>query len=336
MLRVNQVILFIFSLGIAPIQSISFAQEIPQTRDPDITVVVRAEDVHSRDGLLKKLSQNQTQKAKCNIKSESSENPGQYTIDILAGFPPVLNIDDTHPPEPCDLEINTFVRGDHARGFHELGQHNDFNYGTGFLWFHHVQLKAEFEESRGYDQQQSGTESGLSDVLFGMKWMFFSNEENENVRGAFKNMALAFYPQVTVKPGVGEKGQIYSFPFLVTKRFNVGKRPAGFTGNVAYEHGVHGQPDDAYWSVGAGIAITPLTTGVASISDEHFFDSGNHRLVQVQVGIRNSLRENIKVFAMVGRVPNVKGNRDGRSHWIWDTGIQFVIHKRKNRKNSDP
>jgi len=265
----------------------------------------------------------------------------KYQVEVLPGFPPFDNVDDPHPPDNGDLEANYLGQGDHSAGGATIGQvpYFDMNYGTDLGPFKHIQLKAEGGYSWRADGQGGGYQSGMGNVLFGVKWMFFTNEEeNEKENGSggpFGDMSLGVYPQIRIAPSsasvtkaLAEGGKLYTFPFLLTKKFELGDRPIGTTFNAAYELGTGGVPDDFYWSGGIGVALTPKTAGEVSFSDERIRDLIGHSLVKVELGVVREVSDTFWLFAMGGRVLNVASNLDGEAHYVFNVGFQLTTHIR--------
>src|SRR5579871_1896127 len=117
-----------------------------------------------------------------------------YKVNVLPGFPPLTNIDDTHPPELGTWELNELAMGDVSRGGARFmkGPYLDLNYGTRFWIFKNLQLKAEGGYGWLKNDAASPWQGGMSNVAFGVKWMFFSNEgKDEN--SVFSNVSLGTY-----------------------------------------------------------------------------------------------------------------------------------------------
>lgn len=257
-------------------------------------------------------------------------------IDVLPAFPPLTNLDDTHPPKAGTFELNELALGDIARGGQVFmkGPYLDINYGTNFWKFKNLQLK--FETGYGWlrTASQEPYQGGISNVLLGVKWMFFSNEGKET-SAIFRKATLGVYPQVSLAPSsssvrrdLAEGGTRYTFPFLATKTVTVGSRPVGITLNIGGEHGGV-EPDDIYWAIGGGTRIDGRTSLMASFSDERALAPGPNRLAQIQVGTVRKITGRLKIYGMLGRILNVRSNVDGRPHIVWDAGIQIIAGSAK-------
>lgn len=257
-------------------------------------------------------------------------------IDVLPAFPPLTNLDDTHPPKPGTFELNELALGDIARGGRVFlkGPYLDINYGTQFGKIKNLQLKIESGYGWLRNESQDPYQGGISNLLLGVKWMFFSNEGRE-APTLFRKISLAIYPQVSLAPsvssvrrGLAEDGVRYTFPFLATKTITVGARPIGITFNVGGEHGGL-EPDDVYWVIGGGTRIDGRTSIMASFSDETSLDSAPNKLVQVQVGTVRKITNRFKIFGMAGKILNVRSNVDGVPHFVWALGIQIIAGKER-------
>lgn len=261
----------------------------------------------------------------------AGEEGDTYEVNVLPGFPPLSNIDDTHPPDLGTFELNELAMGDVARSGPRMvkGPYLDFNYGTQFWIFKNLQLKAEGGYGWLKPDKSSPFQAGMSNFLFGVKWMFFSNEDEE-ARGAFSNWTLGTYPQVSIAPSasavrrdLAEGGRRYTFPLLATKTVYAGRRPVGFTVNIFGEHG-GAEPDDIGWSIGAGTAVSRRIAAMTSFSDETSLISGPNKIVQAQFGIVRSISSRFNIYGMTGRIFNVADNIDGKAHIVWCLGVQVI------------
>ena len=132
------------------------------------------------------------------------------TVSTQAG-PPFVT-DDPEPPPPCGWEINIPFILERTPGETEMDAPLfDFNYGLP-----NVQLKLEFP-IQVIREDNSGTVADAGDLLLGVKWRFFNNEESL--------VQFGIYPQLLVPSGdhgrhLGEGQPAYVFPLLVQKTWD--------------------------------------------------------------------------------------------------------------------
>jgi outer membrane putative beta-barrel porin/alpha-amylase len=132
-------------------------------------------------------------------------------ISLVQAGPPFVT-DDPEPPPPGGWEINVPFILERTPGKTEMDAPLfDINYGLP-----DVQLKAEFP-IKIVHEGGDGTAAGAGDLVLGLKWRFFNNEES--------HLQLGTYPQVLLPTGdhgrdLGQGRPAYLLPFLAQKSWD--------------------------------------------------------------------------------------------------------------------
>src|SRR5215813_12507963 len=132
-------------------------------------------------------------------------------IDFTRAGPPFVT-DDPEPPLAGGWEINVPFILERTPGKTEMDAPLfDLNYGLP-----NIQLKLEVP-FKIVHEDSSGTSVGLGDLLIGVKWRFFNNEESQ--------LQFGIYPQLLVPTGdrasgLGQGQPAYLLPFLVQKSWS--------------------------------------------------------------------------------------------------------------------
>jgi hypothetical protein len=156
------------------------------------------------------------------------------TISLVEAGPPFVT-DDPEPPPPGGWEINVPFILERTSGATDMDAPLfDLNYGLP-----DVQLKLEFPISIVREDGNRAV-AGAGDVLLGMKWRFYNNEESHFQLGVYPQLLL---PTGDHSRGLGEGQPAFVLPFLAQKGWdkwtlygNVGYwwRTAAETRNCVY------------------------------------------------------------------------------------------------------
>jgi hypothetical protein len=142
-------------------------------------------------------------------------------INLAQAGPPFVT-DDPEPPPPGDWEINVPVIVERTQGTTDLDAPLvDLNYGLP-----NVQLKLEFP-LKILEDGKTGTSVGPGDLLLGVKWRFFNNEETHLQVGTYPQLLL---PTGDHARGLGQGQPAYLLPLLAQKSWDKWT----FYGNVGY------------------------------------------------------------------------------------------------------
>jgi hypothetical protein len=135
---------------------------------------------------------------------------GLLAMHLAQGGPPFVT-DDPEPPPPRGWEINVPFILERTPGTTEMNAPLfDLNYGLP-----NVQLKLEFPVEIVHEDG-AGTATGPGDVLLGVKWRFFNNDQLQ--------LQLGTYPQLLAPTGdrvrgLGQGQPAYLVPFLAQKNW---------------------------------------------------------------------------------------------------------------------
>src|SRR5262249_22735796 len=155
-------------------------------------------------------------------------------LDFSRAGPPFVT-DDPEPPPPGGWEINVPLVVERTPGVTEMDAPLfDLNYGLPAIQFKlELPVKIVREDS-------NGTAAGAGDLLLGVKWRFFHNEQSQ--------LQIGMYPQLLLPTGdhargLGEGGTAFVLPLVAQKSWdkwtlygNIGFwwRSANGTHNYAY------------------------------------------------------------------------------------------------------
>jgi hypothetical protein len=132
-------------------------------------------------------------------------------VNLAQAGPPFVT-DDPEPPPPGSWEINVPFILERSPGMTEMNAPLfDFNYGLP-----DVQLKLEFPIEIVHEDAK-GTAAGAGDLLLGVKWRFFNNEQAQFQLGTYPQLLL---PTGNRARGLGEGRAAFVFPLLAQKNWN--------------------------------------------------------------------------------------------------------------------
>ena len=245
-----------------------------------------------------------------------------WVIDASPQSPP-LEVDDPGVPDKGEYEINLTTHADFSR---ELKTFDfvlvDANYGILPKIFGHdlpTQVKFEFPLA-GAKKTDGPFEVGVGAAQFGLKFNFYNNEH--------RGVAVSFYPQLefvvrgsdAVEKNLADAGQTLTLPLLLQKEFKY----ATVVANGAVNQPLHDPQRDPTESLGVGFgrAITRYLAGMAEIRGESAFDFKHDRLLVLNVGAMRRLRDNVILYANVGR--SVFSD-EVPSHTYVGMGIKFLL-----------
>jgi hypothetical protein len=132
-------------------------------------------------------------------------------VSSVRAGPPFVT-DDPEPPPPGGWEINIPFILERTPGTTDMDAPRfDLNYGLP-----DVQLKLEIPV-KVVHEDDDGTAAGAGDMLLGVKWRFFNNEDS--------HLQLGTYPQLLVPTGdrargLGEGRVAFVLPFLAQKSWD--------------------------------------------------------------------------------------------------------------------
>jgi hypothetical protein len=225
---------------------------------------------------------------------------GLWVIDATPQSPP-LEIDDPGVPDKGEYEINLTTQADFSKQLRSFDfVLVDANYGILPKILGHelpTQVKFEFPLA-GAKEQGDPFKVGIGAAKFGLKFNFYDNE--------YKGVSVSFYPQIEFAvPGtapaeknLANAGQTLILPLLVRQEFK-------YLTLVA--NGAVNQPNDprrqttGSLDFGFGRAITRYLAAMGEIRAESAFDFKRDRLVVLNFGVMRRLRDNMILYANVGR-----------------------------------
>ena len=245
---------------------------------------------------------------------------GLWVIDATPQSPP-LEVDDPGVPDKGQYEINLTTQAD----FSKQRQTFDFlfvdaNYGILPKILGHelpTQVKLEFPLEGEHGDQ---FKVGIGAAQFGLKFNFYNNEH--------QGVSVSFYPQVefavpgtaAVEKNLANAGQTLILPLLVRKEFKY----LTFVVNSAVNEPIHDHTRDTTGTLGFGFgrAITRYLAALAEIRVESAFDFKRDRLVVVNFGLMRRVRDNVILYANVGR--SIFSD-EGSEHTYVGVGVKFLL-----------
>ena len=230
------------------------------------------------------------------------------------GGPPMLT-DDPGTPGAGTWELN-FAYREERTSQERLRSvpYFDINYGLG----EQIQLKYETRWLLSDAADGGGTQSGLDNSLFGVKWRFLDQDSN--------GVDMSVYPQVelenftgSVSRGIAEPGPNLFLPFEIGRDFGKVK----LAGELGYQY-LHAQDNE--WVVGVLGAVQAsenleFMAEVRNTSDK-LLNGGD---VIGNVGLRQVLSPKLKLVASVGTGLN---NRTDATTFTTYIGVQIVLGKK--------
>jgi hypothetical protein len=245
-----------------------------------------------------------------------------WVIDATPQSPP-LEVDDPGVPEKGEYEINLTTQADFSKQLRTFDfVLVDVNYGVLPKIFGHdlpTQVKFEFPLA-GAKRHGDPFEVGIGAAQFGLKFNFYNNE--------YKGVSVSFYPQTefavlgsdAAEKNLANAGQTLTLPLLVQKEFKY----VTIVANGAVNQPIHDPQRDTTGSLGFGCgrAITRYLAAMGEIRAESAFDFGHERLVVVNFGAMRRLRDNMILYANVGRSTF---SDEVSAHTYVGVGLKFLL-----------
>jgi len=251
------------------------------------------------------------------------KNPlGLPIIDATPQSPP-LEIDDPSVPDKGEYEINLTTHADFSKELRTVDfLFVDTNYGIVPKIFGHelpTQVKVEFPLA-GAKKPDDPMRVGIGTAKFGLKVNFFNNQH--------KGVYISLYPQIeftvpgteAVEKGLANPGQTLILPLLVQKDF----KHITVVANCAVNKPIHDPKRETTGALdfGFGRALTRHMAAMAEVRFISTFDLKRERLLVVNFGLMRRLRDNVVLYANVGRSIFSDG---GFGHTYVGVGVKFQI-----------
>jgi hypothetical protein len=247
---------------------------------------------------------------------------GVAVVDATPQSPP-LETDDPSVPDKGEYEINLATRADFSKELRTIDFFVvDANYGILPKIFGHelpTQMKFEFPLA-GAKVPDDPMRVGIGTAKFGLKLNFYNNEH--------KGLYISLYPQIefavpgahVVEKGLAEPGQTLILPLLVQKEF----RYLTFVANGIIKQPIHdpARNTTGTLALGFGRAITRHTAAMAEIRFTSMFDLQRERLLVVNSGLMRRIRDNVVLYANVGRTVL---SDEGIRHISVGVGVKFLL-----------
>lgn len=253
---------------------------------------------------------------------------GIEVIDATPQSPP-LEIDDPGVPDNGGYEINFTAHTDYAKAAQRIDLLRvDANYGllpviAGYQL--PTQIKFEFPVAAA---RQSGNpfETGLGEVIFGLKFKFYHDEH--------RGISVSIYPQIAfaapggVRKRLADEGQTLILPLLVAREFH----ECTVVVNGAFEKPLHDPDREAAIQFGGafGRALTRKTAAMIELRSESTVDLERDRLLFVNAGVMYGVGSTV-IYANLGRSLFAD---DGLGHTYAGVGLKVLIAPK--RKASGP
>jgi hypothetical protein len=247
---------------------------------------------------------------------------GIWVIDATPQSPP-LEVDDPGVPDKGQYEINLTTEVDlskQLRTFSFLSV--DANYGILPKIFGHAlptQVKFEFPLA-GAKEQGDPLEVGIGEAQFGLKFNFYDNEH--------RGESVSFYPQIefavpgtdAAEKNLANSGQTLILPLLVRQEFKY----LILVANGAVNQPIQDPQRHTTGSLGVGIgrAVTRYLAAMGEVRAESAFDLKRQRLAVVNFGVMRHIRNNIILYANVGR--SIVSD-ESFAHTYAGVGVKFLL-----------
>lgn len=247
---------------------------------------------------------------------------GVAVVDATPQSPP-LETDDPGVPNKGEYEINLTTHADFSKQLRTFDfLFVDANYGIVPKIFGHdlpTQVKFEFPLA-GAKVSGDPMKVGIGAAKFGLKFNFYNNEQH--------GLYISLYPQIefavpgsnAVEKKLTEPGQTLILPVLVQKEFKY----LTFVANGIIEQPIHNPAEDTTGTLGFGFgrAITRHTAVMGEVRFTSTFDLQRDRLLIVNSGLMRRIRENVVLYANVGR--SVFSD-EGMRHIYVGVGVKFLL-----------
>jgi hypothetical protein len=247
---------------------------------------------------------------------------GLWVIDATPQSPP-LEIDDPGVPDKGVYEINLTTQADFSKQLRTFDfVFVDANYGILPKILGHelpTQVKFEFPLA-GAKEYGDPLKVGIGAAQFGLKFNFYENE--------YKGESLSFYPQIqfavpgtaAAEKNLANAGQTLILPLLMRQQFKY----LIMVANGAVNQPFHDPQRHTIGSLGFGFgrAITRYLAAMGEIRAESAFDFKRDRLVVVNFGVMRRLRDNMILYANVGR--SIFSD-EVFTHTYFGVGVKFFL-----------
>ena len=257
---------------------------------------------------------------------------GLWVIDATPQSPP-LEVDDPDVPDKGEYEINLTTQADFSKQLRTFDfVLVDANYGVLPKIFGRelpTQVKFEFPLA-GAKEHGDPFKVGIGAAQFGLKFNFYANEN--------KGESVSFYPQIefalpgaaAAEKNLANPGQTLILPLLVRKEFKY----VTIVANGAVKQPIHDPQRDTTGSLGFGCgrAITRYLAAMGEIRAESAFNFKLDRLIVVNFGAMRRLRDNMILYANVGR--SIFSD-EVSAHTYVGVGIKFLLMPKESDKNQD-
>jgi len=259
---------------------------------------------------------------------------GLWVIDATPQSPP-LEVDDPDVPDKGEYEINLTTQADFSKQLRTFDfVLVDANYGVLPKIFGRelpTQVKFEFPLA-GAKEHGDPFKVGIGAAQFGLKFNFYENNYN--------GVSVSFYPQIefalpgaaAAEKNLADPGQTLILPVLVRKEFKY----VTMVANGAVKQPFHDPQRDTTGSLGFGCgrAITRYLAAMGEIRAESAFNFKRDRLVVVNFGAMRRLRDNMILYANVGR--SIFSD-EVSAHTYVGVGIKFLLMPKElnPEKNQD-
>jgi len=245
---------------------------------------------------------------------------GRFVIDATPQSPP-LETDDPGVPDKGEYEINLVTRADFSK---ELRAFDfllvDANYGFLPKVFGHplpTQLKIEFPLA-GAKPPGDPMQVGIGAAKVGLKLNFYEDEHKGISASLYPQMAFAVPGTDGVDKGLAEPGQTFILPLLVQKEL----KHLTIVANGVLDQPIHdsARSTTGTLALGVGRAMTPRVALMAEGRFTSTFDLERERLVVLNFGLMRRLRNNVGLYANVGRS---LFSDEGFEHTYAGIGVKF-------------
>ncbi len=262
-------------------------------------------------------------------KAQESGEQGQQGQQQTPNGKPVKQ-----PPPPLfskhhkgEYEINLTTQADFSKQLRTVDfVFVDANYGILPKILGHelpTQVKFKFPLT-GAKEHGDPFKVGIGAAQIGLKFNFYDNE--------YKGESVSFYPQIefavpgtaAAEKNLANAGQTLILPLLVRQEFKY----LIMVANGAVNQPIHDPQRDTTGSLGFGFgrAITRYLAAMGEIRAESAFDFKRERLVVVNFGVMRRLRDNMILYANVGR--SIFSD-DVFAHTYIGVGVKFLLRPRE-------
>jgi len=247
---------------------------------------------------------------------------GLWVIDATPQSPP-LEVDDPGVPDKGEYEINLTSQTDLSKQLRTFDFASvDANYGIlPKILGRKIPTQVKFEfPLAGAKENGDPLKVGIGAAQFGLKFNFYENEHS----GA----SVSFYPQIefavpgtaAAEKNLANAGQTLILPLLVRQEFKY----LTLVANGGVNQPIQDPQRHPTGSLGFGFgrAITRYLAAMGEVRVESAFDFKRDRLVVVNFGLMRHIRDNMILYANVGR--SVFSD-EGFEHTYAGIGVKFLL-----------